>query len=45
MMNHPAPENKQHFKRNMDSILQKTTKLRGLLKELGEKYTKESTAS
>lgn len=40
-----SEQNQQHFKRYMDSILQKTTKLRALLKELGDKYTTESTAT
>lgn len=40
-----ADQNKQHFKRFMDSVLQKTTKLKGLLKDIRANYTKESTAT
>ncbi len=38
----PGPQNKAHFRRFMDSVLQKTTKLKSLLKDLTSNYQAET---
>lgn len=41
----PPCQNKMHFKRFLDSVLQKSTKLKSWEKEIKEKYKKESIAT
>lgn len=41
---HFSPENKNHFKRFMDSVLSKATKLKTLHKDLKQNYAEESVS-